>query len=114
MWGGCPQLLGQASMAAEAGRCALQHLAHWGRHYASYIHAAPPSPARPNRSGLFLVIIIAIYTAGTAARLTAAQLAGSIRSREDLKGRAVGTCALARPGAARRSQPSQTGLADWL
>jgi hypothetical protein len=42
-------------------------------------------------SGLFIIIVIAIYTAGTAARLTAAQLTGGIRGRDDLKGRAVGT-----------------------
>ncbi|KAI8466415.1 MAG: hypothetical protein J3K34DRAFT_395609 [Monoraphidium minutum] len=41
--------------------------------------------------GLLLIIVIALYTAGTAARLTAAQLGGGIRGRDDLKGLAVGT-----------------------
>jgi hypothetical protein len=47
----------------------------------------PPQPP----SGILLIIIVAVYTAGTAARLTAAQLTGGIRGRDDLKGRAVGT-----------------------
>ena len=89
---------GWGGVGCVAGRAQLVPRPAWayGRaHQRTKAHL----PACPNRSGLFLVIIIAIYTAGTAARLTAAQLEGSIRGREDLKGRAVGTCARSRPAA---------------